>query len=143
MWILKVRFRQWPKAMSGHLSKMLSDHFFWRAEETMDFDHKMTSDQRHKYMDHFFQVWTGTLIAYDEGLVKGDAVLATALWRLMFQADKTTDPLKLSLVTRYVRKELARLAWLDDKVIMSGYVGFGEPPNDFFVEMMSQKELTP
>jgi cytochrome b pre-mRNA-processing protein 3 len=114
--------------MAGHLSKLLSDHCFWKVEETMDFVHKMTSGERHNYMDHYFQVWTGTLVAYDEGLVKGDAVLATAIWRLIFQADKTADPLKLMLVTSYARKEISRLAWLDDRVIMSGYVGFGERP---------------
>ncbi len=78
-------------------------------------------------MDHYFQVWTGTLIAYDEGLIKGDAVLATAIWRLMFEGDKNADPLKIAIVTKYVREEIARLAWLDDKTIMSGYVGFGAP----------------
>jgi cytochrome b pre-mRNA-processing protein 3 len=114
--------------MSDHLSKMLSDHFFWKAEESMDFVHKMTHEERHKHMDHYFQVWTGTLIAYDEGLVKGDAVLATALWRLVFQGDTEADPLKIQLVTRYVRKEIARLAALNDRVIMQGYVGFGEAP---------------
>jgi cytochrome b pre-mRNA-processing protein 3 len=127
IWILKVRLRQWPKSMSDHLSKMLSDHFFWRAEEHMDFVHKLGAQERHKHMDHFFQVWTGTLIAYDEGLVKGDAVLATAIWRLLFQANKEVDPLKVELVTRYARKEIARLAWLEDDVFMKGYVGFGEP----------------
>src|ERR1700759_1120534 len=103
MWILKVRLREWPKAMSEHLSKMLTDHFFWKAEETMDFVHKMTSAQRQKHMDHYFQVWTGTLIAYDEGFIKGDAVLASAIWRLMFQSNQDVDPLKVVLVTNYVR----------------------------------------
>jgi cytochrome b pre-mRNA-processing protein 3 len=116
--------------MSDHWNELLTNHFFWEAEKTMDFEHKMDGQTRKKYLDQYFQVWTGTILAYDEGLVKGDAVLATAVWRLLFDANQDVDPLKIALIVAYIRREVARLGELDDNIIARGYVGFGEPVSE-------------
>jgi cytochrome b pre-mRNA-processing protein 3 len=137
MWILKVRIRQLPKKMSDHWSELLTNHFFWEAEKRMDLIHKMDGQDRKKSLEAFSQIWRGTILAYDEGLIKGDAVLATAIWRQLFDGDANADPVKIALVTAYVRREVARLGWLDDKVIARGYVGFGEPISETDVLMQS------
>jgi cytochrome b pre-mRNA-processing protein 3 len=137
MWILKVRIRQLPKQMSLHWSELLTNHFFWEAERTMDFVHKLSATQRRKDLEAYTQIWRGTIVAYDEGLVKGDAVLATAIWRQLFNAHADADPVKIALVTAYVRRELARIGRLDDKVVARGYVGFGEPVQETDVLMQS------
>jgi cytochrome b pre-mRNA-processing protein 3 len=130
MWILKVRIRHLPRRMANHWNELLTNHFFWTAEKTMDFEHKIDATQRKKYLDNYFQVWTGAILALDEGLVKGDAVLAAALWRLLFDSAADVDPARLALATAYVRRELARVAALDDAALARGYVGFGEPLAD-------------
>jgi cytochrome b pre-mRNA-processing protein 3 len=127
MWILKVRIRHLPRRMADHWNELLTNHFFWTAEKTMDFEHKIDATQRKKYLDSYFQVWTGAILALDEGLAKGDAVLAAALWRLLFDGADGVDPERLALATAYVRRELARVSRLDDAVLARGYVGFGQP----------------
>jgi cytochrome b pre-mRNA-processing protein 3 len=127
MWILKVRIRELPRKMAGHWNELLTNHFFWEAEKTMDFQHKMDATERKKYLGQYFQVWTGSILAYDEGLVKGDAVLAAAVWRMLFSADENADPVKIALVVAYIRREIARIAALDDQTVARGYVGFGKP----------------
>jgi cytochrome b pre-mRNA-processing protein 3 len=116
--------------MSDHWNELLTNHFFWEAEKTMDFDHKMDGQERKKYLEQYFQVWTASILAYDEGLVKGDAVLAAAVWRLLFDANQEVDPLKIALVVAYIRREVARIGELDDNIIARGYVGFGEPVSE-------------
>jgi cytochrome b pre-mRNA-processing protein 3 len=136
MWILKVRIRHLPRRMADHWNELLTNHFFWTAEKTMDFEHKIDATQRKKYLDSYFQVWTGAILALDEGLAKGDAVLAAALWRLLFDGADGVDPERLALATAYVRRELARVSRLDDAVLARGYVGFGQPLGD---EVLAKK----
>lgn len=130
--------------MSDHWSELLTNHFFWEAEKRMDLVHKMDGQDRKKNLDDFSQIWRGSILAYDEGLIKGDAVLATAIWRQLFDGDVNADPVKIALVTAYVRRELARIGWLEDRVIARGYVGFGEPVTDIDVpsQAFTQNEST-
>jgi cytochrome b pre-mRNA-processing protein 3 len=143
MWILKVRIRQLPRRMSEHWNELLTNHFFWEAEKTMDFVHKMDATQRKKYLDQYFQIWTGMILAYDEGLIKGDAVLAAAVWRMLFDADPEVEPIKIALVVAYMRREVARIGQLDDNIIARGYVGFGEPVSEMDILKQSPSMRAP
>lgn len=116
--------------MASAWDDLLTNHFFWGAEKTMDYEHKMDGSSRKKYIDHYFHIWTGTILAYDEGMVGGDAALGAAVWRMLFNADPDVDPVKIALVVAYMRREIARLGHLDDRTIARGYVGFGEPVKD-------------
>jgi len=115
--------------MSNHWNELLTNHFFWEAEKQMDFQHKLDAVVRKKNLDQYFQIWTATIFAYDEGLLKGDAVLGTAIWRLLFNAEDDVDPVKLATVVGYVRRELNRVGQLDDNILARGYAGFGKPFN--------------
>jgi cytochrome b pre-mRNA-processing protein 3 len=137
MWILQVRLRHFPAPMSKHWIELLTNHCFWEAEKTMDLVQKLTGSQRSKYLKDYFEIWRGTILAYDEGLVKGDAVLAAAVWRMLFDAKEDVDPVKIALVTAYLRKEVARVGLLGDKVLASGWVGFGEPVGEADILMQS------
>jgi len=127
MWILKVRIRNLPPKMSRHWNELLTNHCFWKIESSMDFEHKMDAVSRKKYLDEYFRIWTATILAFDEGLLKGDAVLGTAVWRILWDAEQDVDPAKIALVVGYVRRELNRVGMLDDNVLARGYVGFGKP----------------
>ena len=109
----------------------------------MDFVHKMDATQRKKYLDQYFQIWTGTILAYDEGLIKGDAVLAAAVWRMLFDADPEVEPIKIALVVAYMRREVARIGQLDDNIIARGYVGFGEPVSEMDILKQSPSMRAP
>ena len=49
------------------------------------------------------------MILYDYGTLVDDAALASALWKRFFLADEETDPKKIELLVKYVRKTLAHL----------------------------------
>lgn len=82
---------------------------------------------RNKYLKDLFIQWRGLLAAYDEGLAKGDAVLAAAVWRNVFKANEDVDVKGLALVVSYMRRTLKGLDALPDDQLMTGGVGFGSP----------------
>lgn len=82
---------------------------------------------RNKNLKDLWTQWRGVQLAYDEGLIKGDAVMATAVWRNVFKADPNVDLKDLGMVTAYIYRELQRLGKLDDVTVTEGKVKFGNP----------------
>lgn len=82
---------------------------------------------RNKYLKDLFTQWRGVLAAYDEGLVKGDAVLATAVWRNIFEGREDVDLKGLGEVVSYMRGVLKGLEGMADEDIAKGEVVFGDP----------------
>ena len=64
---------------------------------------------RNKYLKDLFIQWRGVIAAYDEGLVKGDAVLASAIWRNLFKGDENVDWTKVAMLVAYMRKAIIEL----------------------------------
>ena len=85
---------------------------------------------RNRYLKDLFVQWRGLTAAYDEGLVKGDAVLATAVWRNIFKGDEDVDLRRLGQVVSYMRSVLSKLDAMGDEVIASGDVVFGDPGSE-------------
>ena len=79
---------------------------------------------RSKYLKDLFVQWRGLTAGYDEGLVRGDAVLAAAIWRNIFKGDENVDFRGVGQVVSYVREALQRLEHLADEDIASGEVAF-------------------
>ncbi|EMC98844.1 hypothetical protein BAUCODRAFT_31111 [Baudoinia panamericana UAMH 10762] len=128
MYMLTVRLRCFPREHAGIWHQSLLDHFFYAAEDRMAVWHGMAARGiRNRYLKDLWLQWRGLLLSYDEGLIKGDAVLATAVWRNLFKASDDVDVRDVALVTAYVRRELARLGELDDEVLSEGRVKFGSP----------------
>ena len=67
------------------------------------------------------------MAAYDEGLVKGDAVLAAAVWRNVFKGDEEVDLRGLGEVVNYMRSVLGKLDGMKDEDVASGELVFGDP----------------
>lgn len=82
---------------------------------------------RNKYLKDLFVQWRGLTAGYDEGIIKGDAVLAAAVWRNVFKGDEEVDLRKLGTVVSYMRRYLNRLDGAADDHIVSGDVTFGDP----------------
>ena len=82
---------------------------------------------RNKYLKDLYVQWRGLLAGYDEGLIRGDAVLATAVWRNVFKADEDVDLVGLGQVVSYMRGVLKGLDGMSDAAIVGGEVVFGSP----------------
>ncbi|EYE97312.1 uncharacterized protein EURHEDRAFT_410372 [Aspergillus ruber CBS 135680] len=118
MYLLTVRLRALPSHDSVQTySRHLIDHFSHNAEQRMDVLHGITSRAiRNKFLKDLFIQWRGVLAAYDEGLVKGDAVLGAAVWRNLWKANytgpdgKDIDWTKIAWVVAYMRRVLSELS---------------------------------
>lgn len=125
MWLLTVRFRCFPKEYVKNWDQHLLDHFFYAAEDRMATWHRMSSrGVRNKYLKDLWTQWRGVLLSYDEGLIKGDAALATAVWRNIFRADENVDIRDLEIIVEYMMKELNGLGKVGDEVVTEGRVRF-------------------
>jgi cytochrome b pre-mRNA-processing protein 3 len=81
---------------------------------------------RNKALKDLYLQWRGVQLGYDEGLIKGDAVMAAAVWRNVFKAQEGVDLEDLALVVAYMRRELQRLSKLDDETITRGEIRFDD-----------------
>jgi cytochrome b pre-mRNA-processing protein 3 len=128
MYLISVRLRCFPRDESPTWQQHLLDHFFYDAENRMVIYHNMHSRGiRQRYLKDLFVQWRGLLAAYDEGLAKGDAILAAALWRNVFKADENVDVKNLALVVSYMRRALRGLDSVSDDSLVAGLISFGSP----------------
>lgn len=114
MYIITVRLRalSTPAEFQSY-HRYLIEHFSQAAEDKMLVEHNMSARGiRNKYLKDLFLQWRGNLIAYDEGLVKGDAVLGAAVWRNLFRGQEDVDWEKVALVVGFMRKVISKLGYL-------------------------------
>ncbi|KAI9791081.1 MAG: Protein cbp3, mitochondrial [Peltula sp. TS41687] len=131
IYLFAVRIRHFPAAHAPAWQQHLLDHFFFDAEQRMTTLHRITAQSaRNRYLKDLFVQYRGAMAAYDEGLFKGDAVLATALWRNVFAADDDVDLRRLACVVGYVRRTVRALEMIDDQDVAGGLVRFAEPGRD-------------
>lgn len=129
MYLLTVRFRCFPATHARPWHQHLIDHFSNAAEDKMVINHRIdTKSERSKYLKDLFVQWRGLQAGYDEGLVKGDAVLATAVWRNVFRGDADVDWRGVAEVVAYMRHILAVLGEMSDEEVARGNLGFGGDP---------------
>ncbi|CAL3970962.1 unnamed protein product [Diplocarpon coronariae] len=131
MYLLSVRLRCFPAPSAQPWQQHLLDHFFYDAENRMTVSHNMHArGTRNKYLKDLFVQWRGLLAAYDEGLVRGDAVLAAAIWRNIYKASDDVDIRTLAQIVSYMRRALKALDSLPDKEIGKAASVFGNPEAD-------------
>jgi cytochrome b pre-mRNA-processing protein 3 len=129
MYMLQVRFRMFPATHAPIWVQHLTNHAFYAAEDRLAVFHKFSSNSlRQKYLKDMFANWRAVLLSYDEGIVKGDAVLAAAVWRNLFGAREDVDFQKLAQVVGYMRKEIRRLDVASDEEVASGHWKFAGDP---------------
>lgn len=118
MWLLVVRFRCWERMTYQAWQAQLVNHFFFEAEAKMEIAHDITSRAiRQRYLKDLFVQWRGLILAYDEGLAKGDAVLASAVWRNLFKAREDVDMRAVAAVVGYMRACVKYLGDLEDEAV--------------------------
>lgn len=123
MYLLVVRLRCLDRDAYQTWQSQLVDHFFHEAEAKMEVAHELTSRaMRQRYLKDLFVQWRGLLLAYDEGLVRGDAVLASALWRNLFKGREDVDVRVLAAVVSWMRLSLRNLDQMKDEAIVTNAV---------------------
>ena len=92
-------------------------------------NHKIVARaERNKYLKDLFVQWRGLQAGYDEGLVRGDAVLATAVWRNVFDGNLDVDWRGVGEVVSYMRHIIGVLGEMSDADIAGGDLAFGGDP---------------
>ena len=131
MYLLTCRLRCFPPANASKWHQHLLDHFFYIAEERMTTTHNIAARSiRNKYLKDLFVQWRGLIAGYDEGLIRGDAALATAVWRNVFKADENVDFRGVGEVVSYIRGVLKGLDEMSDEDVAGGEVMFGNPGSE-------------
>ncbi|KAK6380381.1 Serine carboxypeptidase 3 [Exophiala oligosperma] len=125
MYIITVRMRAVDTTSEFQdYQRYLIEHFSSAAEDKMVLLHNMSArGVRNKYLKDLFLQWRGILAAHDEGLIKGDAVLAGAVWRNLFRGQEDVDWEKVALVVAFLRRAIAKTGNLDIKTIVRGVDG--------------------
>jgi cytochrome b pre-mRNA-processing protein 3 len=141
MYLIAARFRCFPHG-SQTWQQHLLDHFFYDAENRMMVNHNMHArGTRNKYLKDLFIQWRGLLAAYDEGIVKGDAVLAAAIWRNVFKANEDVDIKGLAQIVSYMRRALKGLDSISDERLMSAELQFGSPKDEASAVALKSKMM--
>ncbi|KAL5117594.1 Ubiquinol-cytochrome C chaperone [Pleosporales sp. CAS-2024a] len=144
MYMLQVRFRMFPETHAPVWIQHLTNHAFYAAEDRLVVWHKFNANSlRQKYLKDMFSQWRGVLLSYDEGLIKGDAILAAALWRNLLGSREDIDFEKLAQIVGYMRREMKRLDLASDDDVANGqWVFQGDPGHDAQLVKKSSRMLT-
>jgi len=126
MYLLVVRFRCLDPVSQQAWQDQLVNHFFYHAEAKMEDVHDLSSRMiRQRYLKDLFVQWRGLMLACDEAIVKGDPVLASAVWRNLFKAREDVDVRSLAAVVAWMRSGLRELGEMtDDAVEVEGDKAF-------------------
>lgn len=81
---------------------------------------------RNKYLKDMWQQWRGVIFSYDEGLVKGDAAMAAAVWRNLFHASKDADVMDVARVVVWLRRELKQMEGVGDDALSQAKIQFSD-----------------
>ncbi|KKA28126.1 hypothetical protein TD95_000991 [Thielaviopsis punctulata] len=129
MYLLFARLRCLDKEEARSWQHQLSDHFFFDCERVMDVNHGLTSAaMRQRYLKDIFVQWRGIIMAYDEGLVRGDAVLAAAVWRNLFKAREDVDVRHVAAIVAWIRATMKELERRSDEEVLIGGALFKKSP---------------
>ncbi|KAF2852635.1 hypothetical protein T440DRAFT_446385 [Plenodomus tracheiphilus IPT5] len=142
MYMLQVRFRMFPKTHAPVWIQHLTNQAFYAAEDRLVIWHKFNANSlRQKQLKDMFSQWRAVLLSYDEGLIKGDAMLAAAVWRNLFSAREDIDFEKLAQIVGYLRRELKRLDMATDDEVASGTWKFKGNPGDEVALVQKKSQL--
>ena len=77
-----------------------------------------------KTMEDLLDSYYGQCLSYDEGLAKGDAIFASALWRNFFYSDPNILPSQLVKLLAYTRENVFHISQIDRVKLLKGNFDF-------------------
>ena len=93
--------------------------------------HRLNSRMiRNRYLKDLFVQWRGLTASYDHALIRGDTMLAAAVWRNICKGDENVDLQRLTEIVSYIRSVLAGFDAMPDDVIAQGDIVFGDPSSE-------------
>ncbi|KAK4442139.1 ubiquinol-cytochrome C chaperone-domain-containing protein [Podospora aff. communis PSN243] len=126
LYLVVARLRGCDAEVFKSWESQLVDHFFHKAEARMGVEHEITSGMmRQRYLKDLFVQWRGLIMAYDEGVAKGDAVLASAVWRNLYKGSEDVDVTVVTGVVNFMRKTLAIQDKMEDESFLAALEGMG------------------
>ncbi|KAG4305789.1 hypothetical protein PORY_000699 [Pneumocystis oryctolagi] len=132
VWMLMVRIRALPKKITKMYQQEFINHFFEDCEYRMRNDYKIRSERIISlYMKDLLMQFHGSVFAYDEGLYRGDSVLALALWRNLYAGKTDINLSLLAASVLYVRNTLFELDNISDDDIQEAKIHFLEISDTF------------
>lgn len=133
IWMCLVRLKAEGKD-GRYMYKTLVRMMWLDVEERIDNLGTIDSVQKRDTLLVLQQQFNGLSIGYDEGLLCDDRVLATVLWRNLFQNKNRTDAEQLGRLVEYVRKNIQHLDSLPtEHVLQDGRITW-LPLNEQFEE---------
>ncbi|KAJ4095529.1 Serine carboxypeptidase 3 [Fusarium oxysporum] len=133
LYLINTRIRCFDREGFQNWQHQLTDHFFFECEKKMHIDHHITSSAlRQRYLKDIFVQWRGLLLAYDEGLIKGDAMLASAIWRNLFKGSADADPRALLAIVGWMRSTLLQFEAVSDNNLPAQLPAIMAKPVDVF-----------
>lgn len=121
MYVLVARARCLEPEAYNNWYHQLLNHYFFDCERVMDTNHGLTAkSQRQRFLKDLFVQWRGMLASYDEGLAKGDAVLASAVWRNLYKGKENVDFRTVAAVVSWMRATLWDLERVKDEDLVIG-----------------------
>lgn len=125
IWMLYVRMRAMPRKYGREYQQKLVNGVFddidYQLREVLRVDSDRTVNN---YKKQFSQQLRGSVFSYDEALLGGDTVLASALWRNLYAQSAAVELTVLAHLVQYVRANLYVLARMSDVDFASGLFKF-------------------
>lgn len=118
LYLVFARLRNLERDNARAWQRQLVDHFFFDMETRMGLMHGISSrGLRHRYLKDIFIQWRGAIAAYDEGVIKGDPVLAAAVWRNIFKGREDVDVRSVAAIVSWMRLCLKMLDQIPDEAL--------------------------
>lgn len=125
LWMLYVRMRPMPRRYCREYQQKLVNGVFDDIDYQLREVLRVNSDRTtNNYKKQFSQQLKGSVFSYDEALVAGDTVMASALWRNLFEQSEVVDMTVLNHLVGYVRANLYVLSQMSDSDFAAGLFRF-------------------
>ena len=119
MYMVFARVRNLEPEMASLFQRQLVDHFFFDAEDRIAQNHGVsTRSLQQRYLKDLFVQWRGAILAYDEGVARGDPALAAAVWRNVFKGRPDVDFRALAAIVSWMRLCLKMLDQMPDEALI-------------------------
>lgn len=132
VWMLYVRSRKLEnKEHEDLLMQRIVDDFFYDVDRGIVLCAGITNVSIvSRSSKQYFDIYGGSLFAYDEAFARNDRIFADALFRNVFSVDPSiATPRKLASLVEYIRKNLQMLDELNDKEFITTSWRWLDPPN--------------
>lgn len=125
VWMLYVRMRAMPRKYGREYQQKLVNGVFDDIDFQLREVIRVNSDRTtNNYKKQFSQQLKGSVFSYDEALLGGDIVLASALWRNLFEQSPVVDMTALEHLARYIRNNIYVMSHMSDMDFAAGLFRF-------------------